>query len=186
MTVCPRGAISIVDGHSFIDQEKCIKCGKCKAVCPYDAISKKERPCQKACGVGAIESDKMGRAYINTEKCVSCGMCMVNCPFGAISDKSQIFQLAHALKKGDKVIAEIAPAYAGQFGDNITPRNLKAALQELGFEGFYEVALGAGYRSCSGSPPLCEQGDDRRVAFPSDILLSFLGDAGEEIFPGSY
>ena len=70
-------------------------------------------------------------------------MCMVNCPFGAISDKSQIFQLAHALKKGDKVIAEIAPAYAGQFGDNITPRNLKAALQELGFEGFYEVALGA-------------------------------------------
>ena len=70
-------------------------------------------------------------------------MCMVNCPFGAISDKSQIFQLAHALKDGEEIVAEIAPAYAGQFGDNITPRNLKAALKELGFSEFYEVALGA-------------------------------------------
>ncbi len=141
--VCPRDAISMVDGHSYIDQEKCIKCGKCKSACPYDAISKKERPCAGACGVGAIESDRLGRAYINSDKCVSCGMCMVNCPFGAISDKSQIFQLANALKKGDKIIAEIAPAFVGQFGDNITHRNLKAALHELGFTEVYEVALGA-------------------------------------------
>ena len=48
--VCPRGAISMVNGKSFIDQDKCIKCGKCKSVCPYDAIAKKERPCKKACG----------------------------------------------------------------------------------------------------------------------------------------
>ena len=100
MEVCPRGAISMVDGHSHIDQEKCIKCGKCKSACPYDAISKKERPCQAACGVGAIGSDKMGRAKIDNDKCVSCGMCMVNCPFGAISDKSQVFQLMRTLSGG--------------------------------------------------------------------------------------
>lgn len=143
MEVCPKSAISMVNGKSHIDQEKCIKCGKCKSACPYDAISCKARPYKMACGVGAIESDAMGRAYINNDKCVSCGMCMVNCPFGAISDKSQIFQLAHALKDGEEIVAEIAPAYAGQFGDNITPRNLKAALKELGFSEFYEVALGA-------------------------------------------
>ena len=143
MEVCPRGAISMVDGHSFIDQEKCIKCGKCKSACPYDAISKKERPCQAACGVGAIGSDKMGRAKIDNEKCVSCGMCMVNCPFGAISDKSQVFQLMRTLSEGGEIVAEIAPAFVGQFGDNITPRNIKAALQELGFKEVYEVALGA-------------------------------------------
>lgn len=141
--VCPKGAISMVDGRSFIDQEKCIKCGKCKSVCPYDAIAKKERPCKNACGVGAIVSDKYGRAYIDTDKCVSCGMCMVSCPFGAISDKSQIFQLTRALKEGGQIVAEIAPAFVGQFGDNITPRNIKAALQELGFSEVYEVALGA-------------------------------------------
>lgn len=68
---------------------------------------------------------------------------MVSCPFGAISDKSQIFQLARALSQGEKIIAEIAPAFVGQFGDNITPRNIKAALSELGFSEVYEVALGA-------------------------------------------
>ncbi|MCB6413665.1 4Fe-4S dicluster domain-containing protein [Dorea acetigenes] len=143
MEVCPKGAISMVNGRSYIDQTKCIKCGKCKSACPYDAISQKTRPCAKACGVGAIETDNMGRAHINNDKCVSCGMCMVNCPFGAISDKSQIFQLARALSEGDEIIAEIAPAFVGQFGDNITPRNLKAALRELGFAEMYEVALGA-------------------------------------------
>ena len=54
--VCPKGAITMVNGHSHIDQGKCIKCGKCKSVCPYDAIAKKERPCKKACGVNAIHS----------------------------------------------------------------------------------------------------------------------------------
>lgn len=141
--VCPRGAISMVNDRSYIDQDKCIKCGKCKSVCPYDAIAKKERPCQKACGVNAIVSDKYGRAFIDNDKCVSCGMCMVNCPFGAISDKSQIFQLARALSEGENIIAEVAPAFVGQFGDNITPRNIKAALRELGFSEVYEVALGA-------------------------------------------
>lgn len=141
--ICPKGAISIIKGKSVIDQEKCIKCGKCKSVCPYDAIAKKERPCARACGVNAIESDEMGRATINNEKCVSCGMCMVSCPFGAISDKSQIFQLAHALKEGKQIIAEVAPAFVGQFGDEVTPRKLKAALLKLGFSEVYEVALGA-------------------------------------------
>ncbi len=143
MEVCPKNAISMVNGKSYIDQSKCIKCGKCKSACPYDAIARKERPCKSACGVGAIKSDKMGRAYIDPDKCVSCGMCMVNCPFGAISDKSQIFQLARALTEGDEIVAEIAPAFVGQFGPNITPRNIKAALQELGFSEVYEVALGA-------------------------------------------
>ena len=33
--VCPRGAISFVNGRSVIDKEKCIKCGKCEKACPY-------------------------------------------------------------------------------------------------------------------------------------------------------
>lgn len=110
------GAMTMQNGKSFIDQEKCIKCGKCKAICPYDAISHKERPCVKACGVGAIKNDKRGRAAIDNEACVSCGQCMVSCPFGAIADKSQIFQLIRALQSGRMIIAQVAPAFAGQFG----------------------------------------------------------------------
>ena len=143
MEVCPMDAITWVNGHSFIDQNKCIKCGKCKANCPYDAIANKRRPCADACGVGAIESDEHGRAKINEDKCVSCGMCMVSCPFGAIADKSQLFQLIRAMKSGREIIAEIAPAFVGQFGEYATPEKIKAALIKLGFKDVYEVAMGA-------------------------------------------
>ena len=84
MQVCPKGAISMKDGKSFIDQEKCVKCGKCKAACPYDAISHNVRPCEQACGVKAIGSDEQGRASILDDKCVSCGMCMVSCPLRSL------------------------------------------------------------------------------------------------------
>ncbi len=141
--VCPKGAVSIVNGKSFIDQSKCIKCGRCKNVCPYDAIAHHTRPCAEACGVKAIESDDLGRAKINSDKCVSCGMCMVSCPFGAIADKSQFFQLIRALRRGDKIIAEVAPSYLGQFGDKATPGKVKTALLKMGFQDVFEVALGA-------------------------------------------
>ncbi len=141
--VCPKGAITIRKGKSIIDQEKCIRCGKCKAVCPYDAISRMERPCARACGVNAIESDGQGRAVINPDKCVSCGMCMVSCPFGAISDKSQIFQLSRAMREGREIIAEVAPAFVGQFGQDVTPGKFRSALRRLGFSEIHEVALGA-------------------------------------------
>ena len=141
--VCPKGAITMVKGKSFIDQEKCIKCGKCKSVCPYDAISHQSRPCASACGVGAIKSDSRNRAYIDSELCVSCGQCMVSCPFGAIADKSQIFQLIRALQSGRKIIAQVAPAFAGQFGPNVTADMFKTALKELGFYDVYETAIGA-------------------------------------------
>ena len=68
---------------------------------------------------------------------------MVSCPFGAISDKSQIFQLAHALREGTEIIAEVAPAYIGQFGKEVTAGKFHTALRKLGFSDVYEVALGA-------------------------------------------
>ena len=142
-TVCPRNAISRVNGRAFIDQEKCIKCGRCKAICPYDAIAKKERPCSKACGIKVITTDEYGHARIDPDKCVSCGQCMVNCPFGAIADKSQIYQLIQSIKNGDTVIAAIAPAYVGQFGNDVTSNQLLCALKDIGFSEVYEVALGA-------------------------------------------
>lgn len=141
--VCPAGAMTMQNGKSLIDQEKCIKCGKCRDICPYDAISHKERPCKKACGVNAIENDKHGRAIINNEACVSCGQCMVSCPFGAIADKSQIFQLIRAMQSGRMIVAQVAPSFVGQFGPKVTPEKFKSALKELGFAEVYETALGA-------------------------------------------
>ena len=141
--VCPKGAISFVNGKSFIDKEKCIKCGKCEKACPYHAIIHMERPCQSACGMDAIESDEHGRAVINQDKCVACGQCLVSCPFGAIVDKGQIFQVIQSILRGDKVVAIVAPAFIGQFGKHSTPGKFVAAMKTLGFEKTVEVAVGA-------------------------------------------
>ena len=141
--ICPKGAIEIIHGKSHIDQSKCVKCGRCQSVCPYNAINKMERPCARACGMYAIGSDENGKAKIDYDKCVSCGMCLVNCPFGAIVDKGQIFQLIHAMKTGKKVIALVAPAFVGQFGKNASPEKLTAAMRRLGFDSVVEVAIGA-------------------------------------------
>ena len=143
VTVCPKGAISIVNGKSVIDQSKCIKCGKCKKVCPYDAIAHKVRPCSAACGIKAIKTDELGRAKIDNDMCVGCGQCMLACPFGAVADKSQIFQLIQAIRRGDKIVAAVAPAIVGQFGDNVGLGQIKGALMALGFADMHEVAVGA-------------------------------------------
>lgn len=141
--VCPKGAISFVNGKSYIDQEKCIKCGKCAKACPYHAINHLERPCQVSCGMDAIGSDEHGRAVINQDKCVACGQCLVSCPFGAIVDKGQIFQVIQSILKGDQVIAIVAPAFVGQFGKDATPGKVVSAMKALGFDRTVEVAIGA-------------------------------------------
>ncbi len=142
--VCPKGAISMVNGKSVIDESKCVKCGKCISACPYNAIIRQERPCAKACGMKAITSDELGRAEIDQDKCVSCGMCLVSCPFSAIVDKGQIFQTVLALKDEKvPVYAALAPAFAGQFGDQVSSGQLREGFKALGFADVVEVAVGA-------------------------------------------
>ena len=69
-------------------------------------------------------------------------MCLVNCPFGAIVDKGQIFQLIQSIKRGDEVIAIVAPAFINQF-PGMTPSKLKEAMRQMGFADVAEVAIGA-------------------------------------------
>ena len=141
--VCPKGAISFVNGRSHIDTSKCIKCGKCAKACPYHAIIHLERPCQASCGMDAIGCDEHGKAVINQDKCVACGQCLVSCPFGAIVYKGQIFQVIQSILKGDKVIAIVAPAFIGQFSGMVSPGKLVTAMKMLGFDSVVEVAIGA-------------------------------------------
>ena len=70
-------------------------------------------------------------------------MCMVNCPFGAIADKSQIFQVVQTIKSEQPIYAIVAPAIMGQYGAKVNLKTIDDAFQKLGFDGVYEVSIGA-------------------------------------------
>ena len=143
--VCPKDAIKLdrTNGRSHINDDKCIKCGRCADVCSYKAIIIQERPCAAACGMDAISTDENGKADIDYDKCVSCGMCLVNCPFGAIADKSQIFQVIRAIQSGERVYAAVAPGFCGAVRTKGDARQAACSMKALGFADVFEVAVGA-------------------------------------------
>ncbi|MDP4177383.1 MAG: 4Fe-4S dicluster domain-containing protein [Bacillota bacterium] len=145
--VCPKGAIYTINQKSYIDTDKCIECGRCKTVCPYNAISDVMRPCKKSCNANALSFDENKKAVIDNNKCIQCGACVYQCPFGAIVDKSFVVDIVNMLKEAKEkkdfhVYAIMAPAISSQFtyakiGQVVT------AIRQLGFHDVIEVALGA-------------------------------------------
>ena len=138
---CPKKAINIVNQVSTIDQDLCIKCGKCISVCPFHAIMKTTVPCEDACPTGAIRKDEHGRARIDFSKCIYCGKCFNACPFSAVMERSQLIDVLCAMKRGEKLAAMVAPSAQTQFPGTI--EQLFTAISKLGFEQVVEVALGA-------------------------------------------
>ena len=57
---------------AVIDQQRCVKCGKCRQICPHDAI---------------IELDKY---KVKKERCIGCMQCAKKCPKQAIEMVSQL------------------------------------------------------------------------------------------------
>jgi len=101
-----------------------------------------QRSCEKACPFHAITRDDFGKVKIDQEKCFGEGHCVSSCSFGALGERSQFIPLIHLLKqKVSPVYASIAPAFAGQFGQDVTPGKLRSALLALGFTDVLETAL---------------------------------------------
>ncbi|QXM05080.1 4Fe-4S dicluster domain-containing protein [Crassaminicella indica] len=144
---CPVGAIFHVGQRAYINQEKCIECGRCRDACQYNAVSDVLRPCREACPTKALTIDPNNRkAVIDNEKCIQCGACVIQCPFGAIMDKSYIVDVIDLLNTREEnninVYAVIAPAIASQFTEaNIG--QVVTAIKKLGFHDVVEAALGA-------------------------------------------
>lgn len=101
---------------------------KCQNVCPFNAIKR-----------DAVTQDK----YIDYELCMSCGRCVEACDLGHYMDIPQFLPLANLLKEGEKVVAMIAPAIIGQFGEDVTLDQLREAFIKIGFTDMVEVAMGA-------------------------------------------
>lgn len=177
--VCPRDAISFDHRQkAYIDKNKCVSCGKCAVVCPFNAIRDEKRPCENACKVGAISMGENKVALISNDKCIACGACVYQCPFGAIQDKSYLLEAIKLLKdKEQKLCAIIAPAIVAQL-TYAKLGQVVSGLKALGFHTVVEAAQGADMIALKESVELAEKGfltssccpafvDYVRKAFPS-------------------
>lgn len=161
--VCKRNAITFDHQQkAHIDKSKCVECGMCAKVCPYNAINNLKRPCQSSCKVKAISMDENNAAKIENDKCIACGACVYQCPFGAISDKSFILDVIDILKKSQnnteyKVYAVVAPSISSQF-TYAKLGQVISGIKALGFYSVVEAALGADMVAYTEAKELTEKG----------------------------
>lgn len=167
---CNFGAITHIGHRAYINPDLCKECGKCRAACPYEAISDVKRPCIKACKAGAIEINENRKAKIDNEKCIQCGSCVFMCPFGAIMDKSSIVDIINLLKNREeqnyKIYAVIAPAIASQFSYAKIGQVVNA-IKRLGFHHVIEVALGADIVALHETNEFAKEIEEKKVVTSS-------------------
>ncbi|MBS5824569.1 MAG: PAS domain S-box protein [Clostridium argentinense] len=95
--------------------------------------------CVRTCSVKAIEV-KNHQARIIEERCIACGHCFVVCPQNARNVLSDLEHIKSAIKNGNNVIAQVAPAFRGFFENS--PK-IVTALKKIGFQIVEEVSIGA-------------------------------------------
>ena len=118
---CPKDAINFLDnGQAHINHSKCINCGICKEACMYHSIVYIPVPCEEACPVKAITKDENGIEHIDESKCIYCGKCINACPFGSIYEISQVFDILSAIKRGEQMVAIMAPSIMSQFNNSLS------------------------------------------------------------------
>ncbi|WP_294405750.1 [Fe-Fe] hydrogenase large subunit C-terminal domain-containing protein [uncultured Clostridium sp.] len=100
--------------------------------------------CEAVCPLNAIKYDGNNKTtYIDNELCINCGICVDSCKNGQILDKVEFIPVMDLIKENKTVIAAVAPAINGQFGDNVTMDMLREAFIKIGFTDMIEVAFAA-------------------------------------------
>lgn len=143
MGLDPRGNTEFEDELDIIKKSKAIGqpvVAKITGVCDY--CEREDCKCKDQCKYEAhIYKRSEGPTIVN-DKCISCGECVDRCDFGALVDKIEFMPLVDLLKDRDTpVYALVAPAIAGQFGDNVSMGQIRTALKLMGFQDMIETAL---------------------------------------------
>ena len=136
-----------------------------------ESCSKNEKgkfSCQASCPFDAILYDKKEKAtYIDPDRCLNCGLCVDSCKNGLILDKVQFLPIIDLIKNNKTVIAAVAPAISGQFGENVTMDKLRAAFIKIGFADMIEVAFAADVLTIKEAVEF-----DKHVQGPNDLMIT--------------
>lgn len=107
-----------------------------------DCDCSEDAECAKSCVWNAIVKGPDGKMHIDMERCAGCGRCIDACKAKNLTESRDILPAIHAIRHCEgPAYALVAPAFLGQFGEDVTPGKLRSALKRLGFDGLLEVAL---------------------------------------------
>lgn len=113
-----------------------LQIGECQ--CPPDGPS----ACIDSCIFEAITKDENGKLIIDKDLCAGCSACVDACKADKLVASRDVLPALSALHQAKgPVYALIAPAFLGQFTEDVTPGKLRSAFKYLGFAGMIEVAL---------------------------------------------
>jgi iron only hydrogenase large subunit-like protein len=148
-----------------IDEEKCVNCYACITGCPV-----------KYCMDGSKE-----KVTINSDLCIGCGNCIAVCHHEArhlVDDTRHFFS---DLKRGDKIVAVVAPAVASVFpGKHL---NLNGCLKSLGVQDFFDVSLGAELTVISYLNYIQQKKPRLVIAQPCPAIVSYIEIYHPELIP---
>ncbi len=133
--------------HMIRNNNKCVLCRRCVAVCKAQHVSV----------IGANDrgiDTNIACAFnknLSEVACISCGQCIVNCPTGALTEKDDTQKVYEALNDPDKiVIVQTAPAVRAALGESFgmpigtdVEGKMVAALRRLGFDKVFDTDFAA-------------------------------------------
>ncbi|ETA79029.1 [Fe-Fe] hydrogenase large subunit C-terminal domain-containing protein [Youngiibacter fragilis] len=122
-----------------VNKKVIAKVGECSESCR--SATGRTR-CQSICPFNAIVRDPITKTFvIDDSRCIGCGLCVDACDSSILMDRVELLPVASSIRNGEKVIAAVAPAIAGQFGENVTLDMLREAFAKAGFADMVEVAF---------------------------------------------
>lgn len=158
------------------DNDKCILCGRCVAVCrelqTVSAIDFVGR------GIKTHVGSFMNRA-LSESVCVSCGQCTLVCPTGALTERDQTEEVFGLLHNPDKVvIVQTAPAIRASIGEalgmesgSLVTGQMVAALRRLGFAYVFDTQFAADLTIMEEGSELIERLHSAREGRPAALPM---------------
>lgn len=138
----------------YVDQEKCVNCHRCIAVCPVKICND---------GSGSYVS-------INHDLCLGCGKCIESCEHGARTGVDSFARFMNDVKK-EKMIAIVAPAVIVSFRG--MDKEFNGFLKSLGVEAVFDVSFGAELTTKSYVEHIKSNKPQLMIAQPCPAIVSY-------------
>ncbi len=143
----PKYELDYSTPHLVRDNNKCILCRRCVAVCKEQYVSV----------IGANDrgiDTNIGQAFglsLNNTPCISCGQCTAVCPTGALVERDDTDKIWAAIADPEKtVVVQTAPSVRATLGEcfdmpigsNVEGK-MVAALRRMGFDKVFDTDFSA-------------------------------------------